>query len=64
MPTQSHTNHLLGSPVDVRLLIVNAKENVPSLINHAGYFYDFEHMPEFFAQISLVELELEFKAQI
>ena len=37
---------------------------VPSLINEAGYFYNFERMPEFLAQVKLDELELEFRAQI
>lgn len=37
---------------------------MPSLINQAGYFHDFDHMPEFLAQVRLDELELEFRAQI
>lgn len=43
---------------------VTPREQVPSLINTAGYFYDFEHMPEFLAQVSLDQLEMEFRAQI
>ena len=37
---------------------------MPSLIDKAGYFYNFEHMPEFLAQVSLDQLEMEFRAQI
>jgi predicted glycoside hydrolase/deacetylase ChbG (UPF0249 family) len=40
------------------------KEKVPSLINEMGYFYNFERMPEFLAQVDLVQLETEFRAQI
>jgi predicted glycoside hydrolase/deacetylase ChbG (UPF0249 family) len=43
---------------------VTAKEKVPSLINEIGYFYNFEHMPEFLAQVRLDQLETEFRAQI
>lgn len=40
------------------------REKVPSLINKEGYFYNFEHMPEFLAQVRLEQLEMEFRAQI
>jgi chitin disaccharide deacetylase len=43
---------------------VTARERVPSLVNEAGYFYNFERMPEFLAQVKLEELEVEFRAQI
>ena len=43
---------------------VTCREKVPSLIDPSGYFYNFEHMPEFFAQVRLDELEMEFRAQI
>lgn len=43
---------------------VTAREKVPSLLDKAGYFYDFEHMPEFLAQVKLDQLEMEFRAQI
>ena len=43
---------------------LTAREGVPSLIDNAGYFYDFEHMREFLAQVNLDQLELEFRAQI
>jgi len=39
-------------------------EKVPSLVDKAGYFYTFEHMSEFLAQVRLGELEMEFRAQI
>ncbi len=50
--------------VDYRWGPVTAREKVPSLINQAGYFYNFEHMPGFLARVNLGELELEFRTQI
>lgn len=50
--------------VDYRWGPVSSREKVSSLINKAGYFYNFEHMPEFLAQVSLDQLEMEFRAQI
>jgi predicted glycoside hydrolase/deacetylase ChbG (UPF0249 family) len=49
---------------DYRWGPVTSREKVPSLINREGYFYNFEHMPEFLGQVSLDELELEFRTQI
>jgi predicted glycoside hydrolase/deacetylase ChbG (UPF0249 family) len=49
---------------DYRWGPLTAKEKVPSLIDETGYFYRFERMPEFFAQVDLDQLEMEFKAQI
>ena len=43
---------------------VTPREKVPSLINQAGYFYNFERMPEFLAQVRLDQLDTEFRAQI
>ena len=43
---------------------VTSREKVPSLIDKAGYFYNFEHMPEFLAQVRLDQLEMEFRGQI
>lgn len=43
---------------------VTAGEKIPSLVDAVGYFYDFEHMGEFLAQVRLDHLELEFRAQI
>lgn len=49
---------------DYRWGPVTLKEEVPSLINESGYFYNFERMPEFLAQVHLDQLEMEFRAQI
>lgn len=54
----------LADWADYRWGPVTPREKVPSLIDRAGYFYNFEHMPQFLAQVSLAELELEFRAQI
>jgi chitin disaccharide deacetylase len=43
---------------------VTSKEKVPSLIDKTGYFYSFDHMYEFLAQVRLDQLEMEFMAQI
>ena len=43
---------------------LTAAEKVPSLLDEAGYFYDFEHMPEFMARVRLDQLEMEFRSQI
>ena len=50
--------------VDYRWGPLTSKAKVPSLINELGYFYNFERMPEFLAQVRLDELEIEFRAQI
>ncbi len=49
---------------DYRWGPVTPREKVPSLLNKAGYFYNFEQMPGFLAQVNLDELESEFRAQI
>ena len=36
------------------------EEKMLSLIDAAGYFYNFEAMPGFLARVSLRELEMEF----
>lgn len=43
---------------------LTAREKAPSLVDEAGYFYNFERMPQFLAGVRLEELELEFRAQI
>ena len=50
--------------VDYRWGPVTRKEKVSSLINNEGYFYNFEHMPQFLAQVDFHQLEMEFRAQI
>ncbi|HSK66129.1 MAG TPA: polysaccharide deacetylase family protein [Anaerolineales bacterium] len=50
--------------VDYRWGPVTPGEKVPSLIDRAGHFYNFEHMPSFLAHVDLAELEMEFRAQI
>jgi chitin disaccharide deacetylase len=54
----------LSDWVDYRWGPVTPREKVPSLVDPAGHFYNFEHMPQFLAQVDLDELELEFRAQI
>ncbi len=49
---------------DYRWGPVTAGEKVPSLVDAAGYFYRFEQMPGFLAQVRLDQLEIEFEAQI
>lgn len=43
---------------------VTAREKIPSLVDKAGYFYDFDHMGEFLAQVKLDQMEMEFRTQI
>src|SRR5919108_1413094 len=50
--------------VDYRWGPVTSREKVPSLIDKAGYFYNFEQMPQFLAQVRLDQLEMEWGAQI
>jgi predicted glycoside hydrolase/deacetylase ChbG (UPF0249 family) len=65
-PETSFGVHLtvISDWADYRWGPVTPRAKVPSLINKAGCFYDFDHMPEFLAQVRLDELELEFRAQI
>lgn len=39
-------------------------DEVPTLVDQSGYFYNFEAMPSFLAQVKLDQLEIEFRAQI
>jgi predicted glycoside hydrolase/deacetylase ChbG (UPF0249 family) len=49
---------------DYRWGPLTARERVPSLVDETGTFYRFERMAEFFAQVNLDELAMEFRAQI
>jgi predicted glycoside hydrolase/deacetylase ChbG (UPF0249 family) len=49
---------------DYRWGPLTARDKVPSLVDETGYFYRFERMAEFFAQVNLDQLEVEFRAQI
>ncbi len=55
---------VISDPVDYRWGPVTSGEKVSSLIDRAGYFYNFEAMPAFLAQVELDQLEVEFRAQI
>ena len=56
---KGQTNRLLGYPVDDRWGPVTSREKVPSLIDQAGHFYNFEHIPQFLCQVRLDQLEME-----
>lgn len=49
---------------DYRWGPVCPRETVATLVDSAGYFYPFDRMAEFLAQVRLDELEMEFRAQI
>jgi predicted glycoside hydrolase/deacetylase ChbG (UPF0249 family) len=78
-PWALHALHWLGDNPDVAFGVhltaicdgadyrwgpLTARDRVPSLVDETGYFYRFERMAEFFAQVNLDELEVEFRAQI
>ncbi len=78
-PWAHHAVHLLKNHPDiafgVHLTVIcdtvnykfgplTPKQKVPSLIDETGYFYSYERMAEFVAQVNLDELEVEFRAQI
>jgi len=59
----------ISDSVNNRWRPLTATDKVPSLVDQAlpgqgGYFYDFDHMPEFLARVRLDQLEMEFRAQI
>jgi predicted glycoside hydrolase/deacetylase ChbG (UPF0249 family) len=54
----------ISDSVDYNWGPVTSREKVPSLVDQAGYFYNFNRMPEFLAQVKLDQLEVEFRAQI
>jgi predicted glycoside hydrolase/deacetylase ChbG (UPF0249 family) len=58
-----HLTALCDGP-DYRWGPLTPKDRVPSLVDETGTFYRFERMAEFFAQINLDELAVEFRAQI
>jgi predicted glycoside hydrolase/deacetylase ChbG (UPF0249 family) len=43
---------------------LTSREKVLSLVDEAGYFYHYDRIPKFLAQVRLAELETEFRAQI
>jgi chitin disaccharide deacetylase len=65
-PTVAFGVHLTAicDGADYRWGPLTARDRVPSLIDETGYFYRFERMAEFLAQVKLDQLELEFRAQI
>jgi chitin disaccharide deacetylase len=54
----------ISDPADYRWGPVTTREKVPTLVDEAGYFFNFERMPEFLARVDLDQLEAEFRAQI
>jgi predicted glycoside hydrolase/deacetylase ChbG (UPF0249 family) len=78
-PWALHAMHFLAShpeiPFGVHLTAIcdgddyrwgplTSGEKAPSLVDRAGYFYNFEAMPVLLAQVKLDQLEVEFRAQI
>jgi predicted glycoside hydrolase/deacetylase ChbG (UPF0249 family) len=55
---------VISDPVDYRWGPITPRGKVPSLVDQAGYFYNFEAMPALLAQVKLDQLEMEFRAQI
>lgn len=55
---------IISDPRDYRWGPVTPREKVPSLVDPAGYFYDFDAMPLLRSRARLEELEIEFRAQI
>jgi chitin disaccharide deacetylase len=55
---------IISDPLDYRWGPVTNRERVPTLVDSAGYFFNFDSMPELLAQARLDQLELEFRAQI
>jgi predicted glycoside hydrolase/deacetylase ChbG (UPF0249 family) len=55
---------VIGDGLDYRWGPVSPKDKVPSLVDEAGYFYNFDRMAQFRAKAKPDELEIEFRAQI
>jgi predicted glycoside hydrolase/deacetylase ChbG (UPF0249 family) len=55
---------VISDPLDYRWGPLTSREKVPSLVDRAGHFYNFESMPVFLAQLKMDQLEIEFRAQI
>jgi chitin disaccharide deacetylase len=55
---------VISDPLDYRWGPLTSREKVPSLVDRAGYFYNFEAMSVLLAQVKLDQLEVEFRAQI
>ena len=55
---------VIGDSLTYRWRPVTNRDKVPSLVDESGYFYVFQRMAEFLAQVKLDQLELEFRAQI
>ncbi len=65
-PEMSFGIHLtvMSDPLDYRWGPVASKERVSSLVDRAGYFYNFDDLHARLPQMSLDELDVEFRAQI
>lgn len=78
-PWALHAVHLLAEhphiPFGIHLTVVcdpthyrwgplTCREKVPSLVDETGYFYGFDRIPAFLAQVNMEELAVEFRAQI
>lgn len=78
-PWALHAMHLLANhpeiPFGIHLTAISEwphyrwgpiapREKVPSLIDKAGYFYNFDQMHALLATVELSQLEIEFRAQI
>lgn len=55
---------VICEPAHYRWGPLTCRERVASLVDETGYFYSFERIPEFLAQVKLEDLEVEFRAQI
>src|SRR5262249_40183785 len=55
---------LVSEPSLYRWGPLTSRDQVPSLVDEAGFFYSEERIPELLTQATLAELEVEFRAQI